>query len=538
VVSLPALHDGVYVVAWRTLSAADGHTAEGTFSFGVGDVAGVTPTGRHDLHDEGDPADAAGRWLVYAGLIAGLGVPVFARVVLRTVPHARPLRIVGALLAVAAVATAVLAARAASESGAALLEYLAGSRNGQLQLARAVVLSVGAAVVLVAAGRRPALASWAGAIAAMIAIALLVAAGHAAAGPPVAIAAQFAHVGAVAIWLGGIGCLLALLVRPSLLGIARGAVPMTQCVPRFSALALASIGLVVGTGTYAAWSQTATFDVFASEYGRTLALKIGLVLAALGIGAVNFFDGGRGRPWLGGLQSRLGIEVGLALVVLLVAATLSRTPPPAAETGVALQPLPDAFGETVPGLTLSLLPGRPGVNGVEVTGVGAVGSLPAELTLDRLDAAGSTRIELIPVDGTGDAVPMPSVMDHGATLTTPATGEPAWTGSAIVLPAGSEWNANVSLLSSDGELELARQRFAFTMGADVLAAGRERPLVDPVAIVSLALLVGGALGVGLGVGGWRLPRCDAAASRLVLLVGGTIGGLLGLAIGASSLLSG
>ena len=38
VAELPDLADGAYAVTWRTLSAADGHTVEGTFSFGVGDV--------------------------------------------------------------------------------------------------------------------------------------------------------------------------------------------------------------------------------------------------------------------------------------------------------------------------------------------------------------------------------------------------------------------------------------------------------------------------------------------------------------------
>jgi copper transport protein len=539
VLPLPALDDGVYLVVWRTLSAADGHTANGMFSFGVGDTGGVTPAGaQHDLHDEADPIDTAGRWLVYAGLIAGLGVPVFAWVVLRADPSRHTLRILGALLAVACVATLGLAVRAGAESGGALLDFLTGSRNGQLQLVRALVLALGAVAVLVAAGRRPGWASAISATAAAIGIALLVAAGHAAAtASPVAIAVQFVHVAAASIWLSGVAGLITLLVRPALLGVGGGSVPMTQAVPRFSALALGSIGLVAATGSYAAWSQTETLALFASAYGRTLALKVGLVAVALSIGALNFFDGGRSRSWLGGLQMRLGVEFGLALVVLVVAASLSRTPPAAGEVGVALAPVPDAFGETVPGLTLSLHPGRPGVNGVEVTATGAVGGLPAELTLDRLDAPGTTRIKLTPVGSSANAAPMPS-MDHAAMPAPPTSTAPAWAGSAIVLPAGGQWDANVRLLSSDGEVELVRQRFAFTMGTDAVAEGRDRLIVDPIALVSLALVVGGALALGLGAGGWRLPRTDAVASRLALLVGGSTGALLGLAIGVSELLTG
>jgi putative copper export protein/methionine-rich copper-binding protein CopC/mono/diheme cytochrome c family protein len=38
-ISLPPLSEGAYLVSWQALSAVDGHTTSGTFSFGVGDVA-------------------------------------------------------------------------------------------------------------------------------------------------------------------------------------------------------------------------------------------------------------------------------------------------------------------------------------------------------------------------------------------------------------------------------------------------------------------------------------------------------------------
>ena len=43
VVTPPALTDGAYTVAWRTLSSADGHTLEGYFGFSVGE-GGSAPT--------------------------------------------------------------------------------------------------------------------------------------------------------------------------------------------------------------------------------------------------------------------------------------------------------------------------------------------------------------------------------------------------------------------------------------------------------------------------------------------------------------
>ena len=49
VTGAPLVDGGIYLVTWRTVSAADGHPAQGFFYFGVGDVAGSLArwTGRH-----------------------------------------------------------------------------------------------------------------------------------------------------------------------------------------------------------------------------------------------------------------------------------------------------------------------------------------------------------------------------------------------------------------------------------------------------------------------------------------------------------
>ena len=65
--------------------------------------------------------------------------------------------------------------------------------------------------------------------------------------------------------------------------------------------------------------------------------------------------------------------------------------------------------------------------------------------------------------------------------------------------------------------------------------GRSDSLVNPATVVAGLFILGGALGLGLGLGGASLPRCEAAASRLALLTGGGIAVVLGVAIGASQL---
>jgi len=80
---LPELADGVYTVTWRTLSAADGHPAEGFFSFALGTDAALPATQGGMTHTDAEPIDLASRWLTYLGLLLAVGVPLSVAVVLR-----------------------------------------------------------------------------------------------------------------------------------------------------------------------------------------------------------------------------------------------------------------------------------------------------------------------------------------------------------------------------------------------------------------------------------------------------------------------
>ncbi|MGH2446912.1 MAG: copper resistance protein CopC, partial [Candidatus Limnocylindria bacterium] len=333
VVADPGLTDGIYSVIWRTLSAADGHTAEGFFSFGVGDVdpalAGAGASGM--THDQTDPIRVAGRWLTYVGLLMALGIAVLHRVVIRHGPMPAALvRVLAIGLFVSAGATLVAAVGAGIEAGS-VTDYLFGSRNGTLQLARAMVAAVGGVAMLAVAPRI------AGAIAAatgLVGIVLLVSAGHASALPgPVPVLAQVVHVAASAIWIGGLAGLLAMIVRPEFITGHGHRPAMRTLVPRFSAVALTSIGLIGLSGIYAAWMQTGTLVTTETEFGRTLLIKTAFAVGAIGLGGLNYLDGGRMLGWLNGMRARLTVEVGLAATVLIATAALSITPPTEEPTG-------------------------------------------------------------------------------------------------------------------------------------------------------------------------------------------------------------
>ncbi len=532
VVAEPDLQDGIYLVTWHTLSAADGHTAEGFLTFGIGDVEGtlVSQPGGGMVHSETDPIGVVGRWLTYVGLLLALGIAVFHRVVIRD--GAMPRLLVRGLatgLLVSGLAALVAATASGIEAGS-IGEYLTGSRNGILQLARGVVALAGGAVLLAVS---PRIAGTVAGMTGLIGIALLVLAGHASALPgPVPVMSGVVHVAAAAIWMGGIVALLLLAVRPDLL-TPRAPPPLRTFVPRFSAVALASIGLVILTGVYAAYVQTGVLIDTGTEYGRTLLLKAGFAAGALGLGGLNFLDGGRMMGWLDGFRSRITIEVMLAATVLVLTAALAITPPVEEPTGVSIEPVPDAFGNVAPDMTMSIIPGRAGLNRVVVTTTDALAaSSTLELALDRLDEGSTTRVPLVLEAMAG--------MDHGAGMggmeMDTADGTVDWTADAVVLPAGSQWDTSVRILSEAGDTEISRQRFAFTLSNESISEGAVATILDPATLVAGALLLGGALGLGLGLGGAALPRCEAMASRLALVGGGTVALALGGSMAAARLL--
>jgi copper transport protein len=535
VVPRPRLPDGVYVLTWRSLSAADGHTATGFLTFGIGDVGTIAPSSSGMLHGGTDPVGVIGRWLTYIGLLLALGLAVFHRVVIREGPM--PPRLVSALglgLFISAGATLAVALAGGLEAGA-VADYLLGGRNGALQVGRALVAAAGGLVLLLVASRMP--ASAAGPVAAttgLVGIVLLVAAGHSSAVPGgIALVNQAVHVTGAAVWIGGIVGLLAVVVRPDL--VVEGQAPtMRTLVPRFSALALTAIGMVALTGVYASYAQTGVLLDPGTEWGRTLLLKSGFALGAFALGGLNFLDGGRMRAWLAGFRDRITAEVMLAAVVLALTAALAVTPPVDEPTGVAIEPIPDALGEVAPHLTMDVVPGRPGINRIVITTTDALaGATSLEITLDDLAAGTTTRIPLRLQGMAG--------MQHGdgttAMTMTTSDGTADWTADALVLPANSRWDATVRILDAGTETELTRQRFAFSMSAGGIDEGRVVSLINPATMIAGLLVIGGGLGLGLGLGGASLPRCEAVASRIALLGGGGAALVLGALIGLGRLTS-
>lgn len=532
VAPVDGLPSGAYTVNWRAVSAADGHQTSGFLNFGVGDVAlatnpaGPVGEGPHSGHGASTAAlEVVAKTLGYAGSMIAFGLLLIAFVAVRPAIGGIPSGLTGGMIAVLVASgfgAVLLAANALDDAGAVSgaavdpLAFVGGTRIGGILGLRAVLAFAGAgAVALLAAFGRRSVAVLAGGVVGAIEIVLIAAMGHADAfTSSVPLIAAIVHMGAGGIWLAGIAGFAAVVLIEG-----QSSVSLRPVVARFSALALVSVALIAATGLYASWVLQRELVSVATPYGIGLAIKVALVLGALGLGALNYLTGydstgerSRLNRLTGGFDRRIVVEAVLAAAVLGATANLTSGSPP---SGTLPVPIAPAVGTTqpLPGLGLGVQPGRPGPSTIWVTiePAAAIGTRVA-LELTQLDAStGSSRISL-------EAVPAPPAGIHGS----------AYRAGAI-LPGSSRWDATVIVSSADGQ-ELGREQFAFALDATGISEGRAAPPLDPVIIIAIVLLGAAVVGLGYLLGGGSLPRVERAAGRLALAGGCIVGGLLGLVL--------
>ena len=532
VAALPQLGPDTYSVDWRALSAADGHVTEGAFTFAV--TSGPSPSGgasliglpvqstdtNHVGHDAPQVAvEIQGKVLAYGGVMLAFGLPLVTWFAIRPALNGRLPRVFALAGGVAHIAAAVgiglsiivsvgslpiAAGSAGPDAGA----FLTTTRPGQLLMARLLAsLVVGiVAIVLARTGRAGAAfgVAFGGAV---VGIAFLAGSGHAAAfDSPVPVLVDLVHVAAGATWLGG---LVSLAVLSDFGG--RFDPPSVRAVlPRFSSLAIVSIGLVGATGVYADWTQTRELVSAATPYSVNLDVKILLVIAALAVGALNFVDGGTDRRWLGGLSKRILLELGLVVGVVVVTANLTSGSPSRETLSVAIAPAPSTAAEAA--IDFAVQPGRPGPNRfiAAADGTPAPTGTSVTLLLQRLDSGDPpARIALRP--------------------TTDASGDVTYTADGGLLVADSRWDATVTVTDAQGT-EVGRRHFTFSVDADGVSAGRALPPIDPILAVGLLLAVGGLFGLAFGIAGGSLPRTPRIWGRQVLIAGSGVGTALGTII--------
>jgi copper transport protein len=365
VVPLDRLAQGWYLVYWRVVSV-DGHPVRGAFTFAVGPNPGPAPQFVIPSTSEtaATPRLLVARWIVFLSLMAAVGLYVLRMLIAR--PLVRRVRGTGLravsigfaiAAAIALTATPVYVLLATSEFAlrsvfdiSALVPLIRASAfgRGYLHLELCLALFAAAAAVSIRLDR-PArtqrsvaeLLSLTGALAA--AAALLVVpglAGHAGQTSPrgASVCFDWLHMCAGSAWLGG---LAGLLVLWRSLPPARRVAGLAVCVPRFSNVAFVSVLALIGSGVGASLLHLPTLaSLWQTSYGQALLVKVGLLLAALLLAALNLvrtkprLAAARDRPELGAptavlLRRLVSGEVVLVAAAVFAAAVLSSLAPPA-----------------------------------------------------------------------------------------------------------------------------------------------------------------------------------------------------------------
>ena len=167
--------------------------------------------------------------------------------------------------------------------------------------------------------------------------------GHASVQSPVAllVALDVAHVLAMSVWIGGlVVALFVLPVATRALEAADRTRLLAAALVRFSPIALGCVVVLLVTGTVQAFEHVGAWTALLDTgFGRAVLIKVGLIVALIGLGAVNRrrvvpglerLAAARAAPGeLGHLLRRtLRAEVALVIVVLGVTSALVSYPPP------------------------------------------------------------------------------------------------------------------------------------------------------------------------------------------------------------------
>jgi copper transport protein len=349
VVPLRSGQVGSYTVRWRMVASNDGHLTEGAYSFGVR-VRPLPPAPVNGLSVPVAPQLLA--WIQFLGIVLTGGLLTVRALV--WAPALEALGGGGAPDAPVAIWAGVAGAILAVHAG--VLAFLTGAYpivggglanfvNTEIEpirvgthLGQAWTLMTfawfGVLMLLVAAWvtprRRELLLGLAGALALGIAFGLSWAS-HPASRGGLALIADYVHLLAAALWVGGFaGVALAVAAARSLPDSVRETVARTSIV-RFSSVAVAAVAAAVGAGLYLAVRELPDPSALLStRYGITLLAKSTVVFGALALGGYHRrFVVPRLRAGVPVMTIRrtLLLELGFLLAALALAAILSQTAP-------------------------------------------------------------------------------------------------------------------------------------------------------------------------------------------------------------------
>ncbi len=528
--TLPDLPTGSYVVVWRVISVDDGHAVGGAFAFGVraspDPKAAVAAGAQADAQP--DLTTFLIRFLDLIGQMVVLGAIVFRAVVWQPVLRAgsaderraieteerRWLQVLADIL-VGVLITGLLGSLYVQARATGVLFWqLFGTRWGVVWLVRAgLVLPACLWMETLLDGRR---AAWGWGLSLALLITTAVTSHSAATAGALGVAADLLHEVSAAVWVGGVLMLaLSLLaLRHSPVAAKRQAQAGAEAVARLSGLAAVAVGVLLSTGLLLGWEQVQSWSgLLLTGYGRTLSLKLLLVLAALGLGVYNSLSArGRAANLSGGSPGWIAVESLAAAAVIFVAAAMTDLPPaPAAGTaGTAVA------NEVAAPLTLTanvqdwrfdtrVTPGRIGSNVFEVA-----------VTAPDAQPWPGASVHLAFAPATGGAA---------TEMTLAQTGPGRFTGTGNALNAQGAWQVGLSLQPAAGETPVVTTAYSLDVGLDGVVRASGAPLPWTVRAVAwlneygraalVALLLAGA-----GVWTWLASRTRQGLARLGWMTAG------------------
>jgi copper transport protein len=368
--SVPTLPEGVYVVVWRVPSD-DGHVTNGVFSFQVGVKSGVDVGALIDRVSgtaAADPVvrrlDTAARLVALIGVIVLLGGGVLALQAGESSTNKLLLWLAWAYLLAGTLGSfGLYGARVVAGSVSDALEpsvwsKVAGTHTASMLFIR-VVLILMAGVLLLSFARR-ANELWRGA--ALVVGAALVLTfstiGHANTQSPRAlwIAVDIVHLGAIALWIGG----LAMLAFGGRAWLADA--EAEPIVRRFSVVATVAVPVIVVTGVAQALKLAGGLDdITGSSWGKVLLVKVALVTVLVAIGGVS--------QWMlrhhgqSALKRTVMIEALFGIAIVGLAAGLVSLPPRVVAASKVFTASLTAQGLIA---DVTVTPGRVGLNEVHL----------------------------------------------------------------------------------------------------------------------------------------------------------------------------
>ncbi|MBZ0318121.1 MAG: copper resistance protein CopC [Anaerolineae bacterium] len=409
------LPDGLYTVSWRVVSSADGHQTRGSFAFTIGEpIAGAGLAGQ----DSGAiPTDSAAiRWLNLISLalmMGGIGFwlfiwqPVFGDTQPIIESRMRKwiwvgywlLGLTGVLILLLQISQATGNAVFSPISQTVLKQIVMETRFGRLWLARMGLWGVLGIILWLAKQDRR--FYWNALILGGVILLTHSLFSHASAAQEqtAAVAADWLHLLASALWLGSLAQFIHVLGP-----LRRNSADMGQIaalVGYFSNMARVTVMALIITGSYAAWLQVGSVDgLLDTQYGQALLVKLLLILPLLGIAGFNLIWTQRGlqqgqKIWAGRLQGLVGLEIALVCGILIVVGVMTAIAPARgvielreAQASVQTEPPPNPIAETqtVDGMNIELdiRPGYVGGNTFAIHLTDLSGSPIEDASLIRL----------------------------------------------------------------------------------------------------------------------------------------------------------